>query len=1027
MALADAPNSYKDPYWADLAGRVEKKLDLPEGLLASIVTKGERSNADQVSEAGARTPFQIIPATRQAAIKRWGIDPYLSPENAAEVSGLLLKDSLDRNQGDTRLAVAEYHGGTDRSNWGARTKAYVDRVAGPANEAPAPTAAPAAAPAPGSMPDGSMSTFDRLSAAMNKPAGPTLANIYAAYQSGQMTPDEAKQFESDVQAGHIMLPRGATLKTAPAADASAGAAPPSAPAGGTLPAAVVQAYQSGAMGVADRIQLEKDVKAGLVSLPQGVQLQDTQAPGFLARVQESITGAQRRTAETEALPDWGAMPELNQLSLASAKTGLGTFLSNPQETAQIIKANFPGVQVRQDEKGNFLLRSSVDGQEYAIKPGFQVSDIPRAAGAIAAFTPAGRAATIPGAAAAAAGTQAAIEASQAATGGTFDPKEVALAAAGGAAVPAAGRVLGVGADLAGQTLARIRGTPAPAAAARDAAALAPEAPVAAVPPPGVAPAAEAVAPPTAAPMAAADLAQTAKTAAEGGMGARSATRELAAQAAPDQKTLDAAKRLGIEDYLQPDHVTTSQAYRELAQAVKSVPGSQARAAELQGLDKVGQRAEKLIDDIGGTTDASALDANVKGSLQRTQAELEGRANKLYGELREAIPAKTEAPADNVIAFIRQRADELGGAANLTPMEKQILAKLSPKGGNDEMLNALGPAAREQAMKQGAGAVKQPTYALLDDVRKDLGAAARQAGPFKDADTGLAKKLYGLLSDDQAAVVDRLGMSATYDAARKAVAVRKGIEDDLVSLFGKQIDGSMIGDLSGAVRALPQGDASKFIRLLDAVPPELRQEVTASGLASAFRTASTRGPINFGTFEKWYDGLLRNKQAHAALMSNLPPQARKQISDLYRVSKGISASSRERITTGRIQAVQEQFKTADTLAGKLYEAAKRGGVGAAVGTVATPVLGPGVGAALASALTKGARPAADKAVDALLASPEFLALVRQANTADQAAAVRAFTYSKPFTRFVRAIGQPRELSNRERWVLQSLQGENQQRQ
>jgi hypothetical protein len=1044
MSVADAPVSYKDPYWSDLASSTEQKLGLPEGLLTSIITKGERSNNDQVSEAGARTVAQITPSTRKLILDKYGVDPYLNPQNAIEGAGLLLKEGLERNKGDASLAVAEYHGGTDRSNWGPRTRAYVGRVTGSdvsgatsapkaVNDAPA---APATPPAQGSMPDGSLSTFDRLSAAQNKPAAPSLANIFSAYQSGQMTPEESKQFEDDVKAGHIMLPRGAALKPAAAPGDGGGAesergpaatvAAPAASAAGALPAGVVQAYQSGHMPVADRIQLEKDVKAGLVSLPPGVQLQDTQAPGFLARVKEQVTGAERQTEQTQALPDWATMPELNTFSMASAKTGLGTLLSNPQETVQVIKANFPGVQVGQDDKGNFLLTSSIDGKQYAIKPGFQASDIPRAAGAVAAFTPAGRATSIVGAGIGAAATQAAIEGSQAATGGTFDPKEVLVAGAGGAAVPAVGRVITPAIEAGGAALQRLRGAPQPAAAAREGAVVAPEAGAVPQTAPVVSPTAPGVpAAAPAAPMAAADLVQTAKTAAEGGMGSRSATQTLAEQAAPNAKTVDAAKRLGIEDYLQPDHVTTSQAYRELAQAVKSLPGSEARSAELQGLDKVGQRAEKLIDDIGGTTDVSLLDANVKGALQKTQSELETRANKLYGDLREAIPAKTAAPADSVLAFIKQRADELGGAANLSPMEKQILAKLSPKGGGD-MLEALGPAARRQAMEQGADAVRQPTYALLDDVRKDLGAAARQAGPFKDADTGLAKKLYGLLSDDQAAVVNRAGMGATYNAARKAVAVRKGIEDDLVALFGKQVDGSLIGNLTGAVRALPQGDSSKLLKLLSAVPPELRQEVTASGLASAFRTAGTRGPINFGTFEKWYDGLLRNKQAHAAIMTNLPPAARKQISDLYRVAKGISAASRERITTGRIQAVQEQFRTADSLAGKLYDAAKRGGVGAAVGTVATPILGPGVGAAIASALTRGAKPAANKAVDALIASPEFVQAVRAAGGTGQAAAARSLAYSKPFTRFVRALGQPRELSNRERWVMQALQADNQTR-
>ena len=39
--------------------------------------------------------------------------------------------------------------------------------------------------------------------------------------------------------------------------------------------------------------------------------------------------------------------------------------------------------------------------------------------------------------------------------------------------------------------------------------------------------------------------------------------------------------------------------------------------------------------------------------------------------------------------------------------------------------------------------------LIDDVRRDIGAAARQQGAFKDADTGLAKRLYALIDDDYA--------------------------------------------------------------------------------------------------------------------------------------------------------------------------------------------------------------------------------------------------------------------------------------
>ncbi len=168
---------------------------------------------------------------------------------------------------------------------------------------------------------------------------------------------------------------------------------------------------------------------GAAALEAPAPAAPAQLPGFFEGLAESVTGRARATPETQTLPEWTSMPELNQMSVASFKTAMGTLMSNPKETVQILQANFPGVQVRQDAKGNYLLRSSVDQQEYAIPPGFTMGDIPRAVGAVAAFTPAGRAATIPGAILAGGATQAAIEASQAATGGEFSPAEVGMAAA----------------------------------------------------------------------------------------------------------------------------------------------------------------------------------------------------------------------------------------------------------------------------------------------------------------------------------------------------------------------------------------------------------------------------------------------------------------------------------------------------------------------------------------------------------------------------------------------------------------------
>ena len=1022
MATQQVPTSYKDPFWSDLAANTEQKLGLPSGLLVSVLTRGERSNADQVSEAGARTPFQIIPATRKAVLDKYGIDAYLNPQTAAEAAGLLLKESLDRNQGNIVLAAAEYHGGTDPKNWGPRTKAYMQRVSQGVRELTT-QAAPAAQPATIAE-GGTTSTFQRALGASPMATVPqdAIARVFEAYNSGQMTPAEASEFEADVKAGNIMLPRGAALRGQQPQGAR-----PTIP---ELPAPVLEAYRTGRMTRDEMMELERDVANGMARVPTGFQLQKTEPMGVLGGIREAVTGTERTTPTTEALPDWASMPELNTFSMASFKSALGTMMTSPQETVQVIQANFPGVKVSQDEKGNFVLQSSIDGQMYAIKPGFQVSDIPRAAGAIAAFTPAGRAATIPTAIAGGAATQTAIEASQAATGGRFDTGEVALAGALGGAGQAVTRIP--------QMVRAVRGGEAPpvapAAGEQVAApimpptgtvreisptgAVGPEVPLAApAAPAGVsmgtamapaAPAAPAAA--AAAPMTTAELAQTARTATGGGMGAGRATEVLATQAAPDPKVLEAARRLKIEGYLQPDHLTSNQAYRELAQAVKSIPGSQARAAELTGLEAVGKQADDLITQIGGMTDLSRMNQAVRTNLSQTVANLERKANTAYDDLRQNIPAQTRGPADNVLAFVEQRALDLDGPKNLSPLEKAVRSKLSPKEIKDADGNVIG--------------MRQPTYALIDDVRRDIGAAARQQGAFKDADTGLAKRLYALIDDDQFALAEAAGRGEQYRLAKSLVAMRKGIEDDMISLFGRELDQSLVTKLSTATTALSKGDADKLVKVLQAIPQDMRQMVAASALNTAFGKATQNGALNFNTYANWYEGLLQNKQAYAALMNNLPQPARKALSDLYRVSDNVRKATRERITTGRIQAVQQELQGADTLLSNVFNVAKRAAIGipAEAATTAVGLPGAGIASGLTAALSKGVKPEVLKAADELISSPEFqrLAVEGATKTTPSQSTIRSVALSAAFRRFADAAKMPRELSWRERWLVQSMQ-------
>lgn len=836
----------------------------------------------------------------------------------------------------------------------------------------------------------------------------TINAIYQAYVSGAMTESDAADYEADVRAGKMQIPVGASLKAAePVAQVSVEpvvselpveVAQTEAAVAPVLDQGIIDAYQNDMMTREDKMQLEEDIAAGKWTVPQEVQVQQTEPMGFFEGIGEQITGSERSTPEVEALPDVGAMPELNSFSMASFKSALGTMMTAPEETVQILKANFPGIDVRRDNKGNFIMRSSLDGQEYAIRPGFQVSDVPRAAGGVLAFTPAGRATTLTGQVAGAAATQAAIEASQAGTGGEFNAEQVPLAGVAGGAGYLAGKGIAAGGRALGRAYERFR------------------APVAAQPRveptmgqvPGAAPRPMGAMPEGAEAMTTGELGAAARKAAEGGVGAGRAQQVLAEQAMPDPKIIEAAKRLGVDEYLQPDHVSTNQSFRELSQAVKSVPGSQARAVELQGYQAIGQKADDIIGELGGTTDLSRIDATVKTRLSQIQGQLDDAAEKLYKQVNEAIPAKTDAPADNLISFIERQADNLGGEEYLSAQERNLLKQLRPKPILDEAGEQIGE--------------ELPTYARLDRIRKDLTAArVRGEGPFKDADSGMIKRLEKELLADQKAIAEQQGVLDLFNTARQTVAIRKGVESDMTALFGKNLDRTILNTLNTSVKKLSAGDVSGFVNLVKAVPEDIRKDVVASGLASAFGKNARNGQLNFSSYANWYEGLLNNKKAYTALMSNLPAEARKRLSDLYRVSDGIRKASRERITTGRLQVVAEEIKGADTLLGNVYDTAKRasGGAAAEVITSSLGLPGAGIASGITAALVKG-KPNVMKAADDLVTSPEFIEMAKSGTEE----AAKKFTNTSVFKKFYNAIGGERSMTNPEQWVLSAFQTQRQ---
>jgi hypothetical protein len=108
--LGAFPRSYNDPLYATLAHEVEQRLGLPTGILDAIRVRGERSNANQVSPAGARGVYQFIPATRQGFIRNYGLDPWKDPLSQTQAAGQHLLDDFKRT-GSWNEAITRYNGG----------------------------------------------------------------------------------------------------------------------------------------------------------------------------------------------------------------------------------------------------------------------------------------------------------------------------------------------------------------------------------------------------------------------------------------------------------------------------------------------------------------------------------------------------------------------------------------------------------------------------------------------------------------------------------------------------------------------------------------------------------------------------------------------------------------------------------------------------------------------------------------------------------------------------------------------------
>ena len=754
-----------------------------------------------------------------------------------------------------------------------------------------------------------------------------------------------------------------------------------------------------------------DLKARVASIRAGGGAAALEPPapaeqpkmGFFEGIAESITGRARATPETQTLPEWTSMPELNQMSVASFKTALGTLLSNPKETVQILQANFPGVQIRQDAKGNYLMRSSVDQKEYAIPPGFSLGDIPRAAGAIAAFTPAGRAATIPGAIIGAGATQAVIEGTQAATGGQINPADIALAAATGPAGQILQRVAPPVVQAVKKVAQRVTGRPAAAPAPAVApgapmgAAMAPEAPTAA---PAVAPVAPPVAP-VVAEVTQESVNDLVQKAAGTGFGSAGARDRLADLAQVNVSAKEAADRLGIQ--LPADVFSDNPQVRAAAGLTRSAAGSEAESAWRTTVSQAVDKADDVIKQfdatfVEGAVAPGVVSQKIKDSLTATRSDLNKQAGKVYDAVDEVVP-KTS------IVDLPKLKETLDA----------IKAEVTEEG--------MSAAEKKLANMIERGNV---TYGLLKREKGLIGKALnKMESPYGSMAEADLKRLYAALADDQLTNVGNIGgeeLRQQLRAANLLYAKERALGKRIVNVFGQDIEGSVANKMRTAITGAAKGDAGEFNRLLKAVPEDLRKETIATALASVTRSArgAEKGGFGFSEFADIYPKLRANPPVYKTIVDTLGKDSADVLRDLFEVSKRITDARANVLTTGK---ANQAFANAEGLIGKVMESSiTQRAATAAAGLV------PGGGIVAPDIIQFMSKSSAEriKAAGKLFADDGFQKLAIEAATkgTPSANSIRRTAMSQSFQKFADAAKIPKALDARIQWLQTATQAERQ---
>ena len=506
-----------------------------------------------------------------------------------------------------------------------------------------------------------------------------------------------------------------------------------------------------------------------------------------------------------------------------------------------------------------------------------------------------------------------------------------------------------------------------------------------------------------------EMVDLARRAAGRGPGSSAARRELREAIEADPTLVQQAEVLGLD--LPPDVFSANVQLKNLTGLARSQPGSAAEAGWQQTVSNSAQQVEEALTQMGASRDLAGLSDDVFTRLKSNMESLERQGD----ELREAVNANLN----------------MQSRVEATNLQDALAQTINDLGGIDEATQAMTSQERRLLQALGVGETpKQPTYAYMDRLRREIGEALNNgAGPWADTERVTLQRYYNALADDRIAHVAReLGFDAADDlaASNRIFQAMYAAREEMTNLFGRDLDKGIGAQIRSVIAQGARGDTTNLRRLMAVIPEDMRAEVAFSGILANARSRGAEGGFSFPNFRNTYRAIRENAPVYRELARNMTESQRNFLDNLYGVSQGIADAQSRIISTGRARGGPAAEINAQSLTQKIVEQATRRGVGAGTGMLGGSLLGDvtlGIPAAVAlesglAYLGKGGASNLDRVSD-VIGSAAYRDLVNEAaRGGNMTRAINRLANSKPFGLFSRSLGLNTQEARRA-WISSAL--------